>query len=362
MPGVLLEICMNDILAKRLAKQTEQLKKYNATGCLSTDLPAVGFIPTGLEVFDKEVLGVGGIPKGKFIEVYGKKSSGKSALTYYMVGAALRQNPDSYAKWYDWEHCHTDAWAKSLGVPTDQLLVVQPTYGEEMADMIQEDIAMGEDGPCTHVIDSLATIIPRSIAGVSLDDFSMKDNYALATFLTRMCNKLDSGFFFPGEDDKGKLPSGAKWYNLSTSGQSIICINHMKTSTKLVNGNPVVEEKSVGGDAMGFHGCVQLKVSRIGFEKSGDITVAQKLKVIADKNKVAPPKKSCELGLSFSGKMEQLGEIDWLTIAKNKGLAVQKGAWISSPVLLPEGRIQGANSFNAYIAAHPEVQAQINAM
>lgn len=345
----------NSLLAKKLAAQAKLIKDMGAHGGLASELRPPEFYPTGLEVFDKEVIGLGGLPKGRIVEVYGPKSSGKSALAMYLAGQVQKLDASITIKIYDHEASFTPAWGKSLGLDLDRLDVVRSMTAETMGSMIQADLALGELAPNIIIIDSIAIVQPESVMEKELEDLSMRDNLARASFLTKFLDSLTFGFFWPPVDSKGLRPKESQKLSLADTKTTILAINHAKERTKSAGGKTWTEWYHVGGVAMDFHACMQFMVKRIGFEEGADGNVGfQRMNVCADKNKLAPPKRECVLKLSFEGGMEQVGTIDWLAIAIRKGLAEQAGAWIESHVLLPKGKIQGAENFNKFIESNPE--------
>ena len=357
------------LLARKMAAQTNLISKMGVTGCVASALKAPEFYPTGLPVFDREVLGIGGLPKGRIIEVYGPKSSGKSALSYHLSGKVQAQDPCAIVKIYDREHSCTAAWLKSMGLDLDRTIVIgspdeqlgaetKPLSAEDMSEMIHADLAMGELAPAIIIIDSIAVIQTATVMETAIEDRTMRDNLERSSFLTKFFDGLTDGFYYPAADDKGKLPAGAKSYNIGGTQTCLVCINHAKERQKSIGGGKTITEwYSVGGVSLDFHACLQLMVTRRGFEKGMDGNFShQKVHVCADKNKVAPPKRECDLLLCFKGGLEQLGTIDWLSIAITKGLARKEGSWIKAGALVPGGKIQGEDAFNKFIEGNEDAR------
>jgi len=367
-PSNKMSVADSSLLARKLAAQAKLIKKMGATGCVGTALKPPDFYPTGLPVFDREVLGIGGLPKGRIIEIYGPKSSGKSALSFKLAGAVQAQDLTAIVKIYDVEHSCTSAWLQSMGLDLSRTIVIgspdetiseesRPLSAEEIGTMIQADISMGELAPSIIILDSIAVLQPEGVMETEFEDRNMRDNLARADFLTKFFDSLTGGFYYPGANKDGKLPDDAKKYSIGGTTTCLLCINHAKERTKKVGPKTFVEWYSVGGVALDFHAVIQLMVTRRGFEKGLDGNVShQKVHVCADKNKVAPPKRECDLLLSFKGGMEQLGTIDWLSLAISKGLATKDGAWIKSTVLLPNDKIQGEEKFNQFIDGNEEAK------
>jgi recombination protein RecA len=350
-------------LAQRLAAQAKIMQKFNST---PKESYVVDGRPTGLPVLDNEVFGVGGLPKGKIIEIYGKESSGKTAVAMYMAGMVQKQDPNAVVKIYDAEHAWTDAWGNSMGLDLTKYEVPQsdgsiikmrrtqiPPFksAEHMADQIHADLAIAP--PDIIIIDSLAVLQPQQVLEKNVSEYTMNDNMARARFLTSFFNSLLGGFTYPPGD------KNAPEVSVDSTGTTVICINHAKLKNKRVNGKDVQEWVTVGGVSSDFCAAVRLMVRRKSFEKTGPTITHQLLTVTADKNKIAPPKKSCEIRLSFSGGMEQVGSLDYLQMALDKRLVeVGAGGWVTSS-LLPGGRIQGRENFNALVASDENMRLMI---
>lgn len=344
---------IDEKLAKKLAAMAKIMDKHGGGQFASTETK-IKYTPTGLPVFDNEVIGIGGLPQGKIVEVYGVKSSGKTALALHLGAATQKQDPYATVKLYDIERAWTDPWGRSMGLDFDRLARPRITTAEAVSDQICEDLA-SETPPDVIILDSIAVITPEGVSSKAVRQESMHDNYARSTFLTRFFNKIVGGFWFPFVNSKGERPKDAKFVCLGDTPTCILCINHAKVKTKQVGGRTITEWGHVGGVSLDFHACMQFMVTRIGFEKKGSTVTDQIIKVTADKNKLAPPKRTCEIKLSFKGGMEQMGTVDYLTMAVDKGLATVKGPWIQS-ALLPNGKTQGKDSFNKWVEETPEVK------
>lgn len=341
------------LLAKKLAAAAAIMKKYGASeanpagGRLASDLRELKVQPTGIDTLDNEVFGVGGLPKGRLVELYGIESSGKTALALFLMGKVQAYNPTAIVKFYDAEHSWTDPWAASMGIVPERTLLPEFWGAENMGSQIFADLA-SEFPPDIIVIDSLAVLQPEGLMIKDVADHTMKDNLARADYLTKFFNRLTDGFYYPASGKDGKIPAGAKHIKLSQTETTVICINHAKQRTVKSGSNTYTEWYTVGGVSVNFHAAMRLMVRRAGFEESGGITTHQKINVKADKNKVAPPRRSCELLLDFKGGLQQVGIVNYLRKAMERGLATAKGGWIHS-ALLPDGKIQGKDHFNKYI-------------
>ena len=227
-------------LAQRLSAQAGIMKKFDASPKLDN---VVGVRPTGLAVLDEEVFGVGGLPKGKIIEVMGKESSGKTALALTMAGLVQKSDPNAVVKIYDAEHSWTDQWGKSMGLDLtdypigDQTFrrTILPTFrtAENMADQIHQELA--EAPPDIIIIDSLAVLQPAQIVSKNVSDYNMNDNMARAAFLTRFFTSLLNGFLWPPGEVKNPHVS------MDSSKTTLLCINHAKTRTVKAGGGTYTE-------------------------------------------------------------------------------------------------------------------------
>lgn len=338
----------DDLLAKKIAAQTALMKKYSMDGGSGGRIPGkdkqdVSFRPTGLAVFDQEVLGIGGVPKGKIIEIYGKESSGKTALSLYIAGMVQKEDPSAIVKIYDAERAWTDPWGESMGMDLNRTFLPEFRGADAMGLQIQADLA-DDFPPDIIIIDSLAVIQPQQVLGKTLSDLNMNDNMARASFYTKFFDKIVDGYYWPAIQ-KGEKPSAnSKFVDLKKSGTTLICINHAKQRT--VGSGPMtrVEWYTVGGVSLDFHASVRLGVRR-GKIDTKDKLLCQTVHVKADKNKVAPPLRECDIRLSYSGGMEQVGNVNYLEKAEKLDVVEVKGGWIYAE-FLPGGKIQGRAKFN----------------
>jgi recombination protein RecA len=347
-------------LSEKLAEQAKIMKKYGGTadrpdgGRVASTNEPVEYYSTGLDIFDNTVLGIGGLPKGRIVELYGIKSSGKTALALHLAAAVQKQQEDAIVKIYDLESSWTDTWGESMGLDLSRVFLPEVWGSENMADQIHADLA-SKYPPEIIIIDSVAVTQPKSVKEKNIEDRTMKDNLARASFLTGFFDSLTDGFFYPPKNSQGKLSKDSRHIKLRHTPTTILCINHAKQRTKMVGARPILEWYSVGGVSLDFHSCIQLMVKRRGFEGKGNNITHQKVQVTSDKNKVAPPKKSCELLLNFKGGIDQVGITDYLTIAIEKGLAHKAGGWIKSR-LLPDDKIHGAEAFNKFVDENEEIK------
>jgi recombination protein RecA len=350
----------NKLLEKRLEKQLALIKKHGATqydpegGCVASKKKPLEVFPTGLDILDHEVIGAGGLPKGRLLEIFGLQSSGKSALAMFLAGRVQQTNPNALVKFYDLEHSFIPSWGKSMGMDLDRTIIVEPFGAESMAEQIKEELSDPQP-PEIIIIDSLAVLTPESVMEKDIKDYSMRDNMARADFLTKFFNSLVAGFWYPPADANGKVSKDAIQVTLGSRPTTIFCVNHAKIRTKTAGNRSYTEWYTPGGVSLDFAAALRLHVFRKEYEKAGGVVTHQIVSVVGDKNKIAPPKRECEIRLSFSGGMEQMGGLDYLQLALNKGLAEVKGPWIFCS-MLPDGKIQGREKFNAIINSNEELK------
>lgn len=339
-------------LSKILKQQAAIMK---AADCTPPENHVVEVMPTGLDVLDHEVLGVGGLPRGKIIEISGRESSGKTAFALYVAGQVQKNNPDAVVKIYDAEHSTTDAWLESMGLDlTDygggikRTIIPEFLSAEHMADQIHEELATAP--PDIIIIDSLAVLMTKNLQGKDISEYNPNDNRSRAAFLTVLFNSLLNGFTYP---PGGKNP---KHVNLGRARSCLMCINHVKSQPKqIAPGKTILEDKTVGGVSLDFCASLRLGVRRRGYIYTGDVVTHQKIEVKSVKNKVAPPLRTCELQLSFDGGLKEMGGLDYLQLAINKGKAEVKGSWVYSD-LLQDKKIQGKEAFNEAMHNWPEAR------
>ncbi len=283
----------------------------------------IDVIPTGSLGLDL-ALGIGGLPRGRVVEIYGPESSGKTTLTLHVIAQA--QARGGVAAFVDAEHALDPGYAKKLGVKVEDLLISQPDTGEqalEIADMLVRSGAID-----VIVIDSVAALTPRAeIEG------EMGDSHVglQARLMSQALRKLTA--------------------NIKRSNTLVIFINQIRMKIGIMFGNP---ETTTGGNALKFYASVRLDIRRIGTVKRGEEVIGSETRVKVVKNKVAPPFRQAEFEILYDRGISREGEI--LDLAAAAGLIEKSGSWYS----LKGDRIgQGRDNARQYLFEHPEATAAL---
>lgn len=282
-------------------------------------------IPTGSLGLDL-ILGVGGLPRGRIVEIYGPEASGKTTLTLSIVAQA--QKAGGVAAFIDAEHALNTQHAETLGVNVDDLLVSQPGTGEEaleIADQLVRSAAID-----VIAVDSVAALTPRAEIDGEMGDSFMGLH---ARLMSQALRKLTG--------------------SINRSRTLVIFINQIRMKIGQVYGNP---EVTTGGNALKFYSSVRLDIRRIGAIKKGDEVVGNQTRVKLVKNKVAPPFKQCEFDLIFDEGISKEGEL--VDLASQHGIVRRAGAWYS----FGDERIgQGRDNVRLFLKENPDIAEKIEA-
>jgi len=278
----------------------------------------VDAIPTGALSLDVAV-GIGGIPRGRVIEIYGPESSGKTTLSLQVVANA--QKAGGVAAFIDAEHAMDPVYAKRLGVDTDNLLISQPDSGEQALEITETLVRSGAVD--IIVIDSVAALVPRSEIEGEMGDQQMGMQ---ARLMSQALRKLTG--------------------TISKSQTSLIFINQLRQKIGVMFGNP---ETTPGGLALKFYSSLRLDIRRIESIKSGDQVVGNRVRVKVVKNKLAPPFRQAEFEMYYGEGVSREGCL--LDVGVEAGVLEKAGSWF----LWKEERIgQGRDNARQYLKEHPE--------
>lgn len=258
-----------------------------------TDLPAISTGSMGLDL----ALGVGGLPCGRVVEIYGPEASGKTTLALHCIAEA--QKKGGVAVLIDSEHAFDKAYAKALGVDTDNLLINQPDDGEQALEVADQLIRSG--GIDLVVIDSVAALVPRSELSGEMGEHKIG---AQARLMSQALRKLTG--------------------NIHKTGAICLFINQLRQKIGVVFGNP---ETTSGGNALKFYASVRLDIRKAGQLKQADEVVGHRIKVKVVKNKVAPPFKVVCFDLIYGKGISRVGEI--IDICVSLQIIQKSGAWFA---------------------------------
>ncbi len=320
---------MDDNRKKALAAALGQIEKQFGKGSVmrlgdAGAAPDVDVISTGSLGLDL-ALGIGGLPRGRVVEIYGPESSGKTTLTLQVVAEA--QKAGGTAAFVDAEHALDPVYAQKLGVNTEDLLISQPDTGEqalEIADMLVRSGAVD-----VVVVDSVAALTPRAeIEG------EMGDSHVglQARLMSQALRKLTA--------------------NIKRSNTLVIFINQIRMKIGVMFGNP---ETTTGGNALKFYSSVRLDIRRIGSIKKGEEVIGSQTRVKVVKNKVAPPFRKAEFDILYGEGSSREGEL--IDLGVEHGIVEKSGAWYSY-----EGeRIgQGKDNSRQFLKDNPDIAERID--
>ncbi len=313
---------------KALEAALNQIQKQFGQGAIMKMGEGLGIqdldvIPTGSISLDLAT-GVGGVPKGRIIEVYGPESSGKTTLTLHIVAEA--QKKGGKAAFIDAEHALDPVYAKNLGVCVDELLVSQPDTGEqalEICDMLARSGALD-----VIVVDSVAALVPKAEIQGDIGDAHVG---LQARLMSQALRKLAG--------------------TVSRSNTCIIFINQLREKVGVMFGNP---ETTTGGRALKFYATMRFDVRRLETIKKGDNMLGNRTRVKIVKNKVAPPFKKAEFDIMYGEGISRAGDV--LDCAAEADILEKSGSWYSYN---GERIGQGRENVKQYIDEHPQLMAEL---
>ena len=313
---------------KALETALNQIEKDYGKGAimrLGEDIPVnVESIPTGSLGLDI-ALGIGGVPRGRIVEIYGPEASGKTTLALHIVASA--QQGGGEAAYIDVEHALEPAYARAVGVDIDNLLISQPDTAEQALQITEALVRSGAID--VIVVDSVAALLPRSELEGEMGDSSVG---VLARLMSQALRKL-AGI-------------------VSKTNTIVIFINQLREKIGVMYGNP---ETTPGGRALKYYSSVRLDVRRVETIKSGDEMVGNRTRVKIVKNKVAPPFKEAQFDITYGEGISKTGEI--IDLGVRLELIEKTGAWFTCC----GERIQGRDNVKEFLAGNPDKAGELEA-
>src|SRR6187401_1942296 len=319
---------MDDNKTKALAAALSQIEKQFGKGSImrlgesevAKDIRAISTGSLGLDL----ALGIGGLPHGRVVEIYGPESSGKTTLALQAVAEA--QKTGGICAFIDAEHALDVNYARKLGVRTEDLLISQPDHGEQALEIADTLVRSGAID--VLVVDSVAALVPLSEL-----EGEMGDNQpgTQARLMSKALRKLTA--------------------SINKSNTMVIFINQIRMKIGVMYGSP---ETTTGGNALKFYASVRLDIRRIGAIKERDEVVGNQTRVKVVKNKLAPPFKQVEFDIMYGEGVSKMGEI--LDLGVKAGIVEKSGAWFS----YDSQRLgQGRENAKAFLKANPDMTAKI---
>lgn len=284
------------------------------------DIPA---IPTGSLSLDM-ALGIGGLPRGRVVEIFGPESGGKTTLALHVVSEAQKRN--GLAAFIDAEHALDVSYARRIGVNTDDLLISQPDSGEQALEIAETLVRSGALD--VLVIDSVAALVPRSELEGDMGDAQMG---LQARLMSQALRKLTG--------------------SISKSKTTVIFINQLRMKIGVFMGNP---ETTTGGNALKFYSSIRLDIRKVASIKQGENVIGNRTRVKVVKNKLAPPFREAEFDIIFGEGISREGDV--LDLAANQGIIEKSGAWYSYK---GDRLSQGRENTKQFLREHPELTAQV---
>ena len=289
-------------------------------GAQPRDIPTISTGSIGLDI----ALGVGGVPRGRVVEIYGPESSGKTTLALHVLAEAQRQG--GMVAFVDAEHALDLSYAQKLGVKTDELLISQPDHGEQALEIAETLVRSGAID--VLVIDSVAALVPRAEIEGEMGDSHMG---LQARLMSQALRKLTG--------------------TISRSHSVVIFINQIRMKIGVMFGNP---ETTTGGNALKFYSSLRMEIRRTGALKDADSVIGGRTRVKVVKNKMAPPFREAEFDILYGTGISREGEL--VDIGADMGILAKSGAWYSF-----EGdRIgQGRENVKQFLREHTDIADQL---
>ena len=318
---------MNDNKKKALGAALSQIERQFGKGAVMKlgdqprdAIPSVSTGSLGLDI----ALGIGGLPYGRIVEIYGPESSGKTTLTLQTIAEAQKQG--KVCAFVDAEHALDPIYAEKLGLNVDELLVSQPDTGEQALEIV--DMLVRSNAVDVIVVDSVAALTPKAEIEGDMGDSHMG---LQARLMSQALRKLTG--------------------NIKSANCLVIFINQIRMKIGVMFGNP---ETTTGGNALKFYSSVRLDIRRIGAVKQGDEILGNETRVKVVKNKVSPPFKQTEFQILYGKGIYHLGEV--VDLGVKEGFVDKAGAWYSyNGDKIGQGKANAAN----YLSENPAIAEEI---
>jgi len=321
---------MDDNKKRALAAALGQIERQFGKGAVMRmgdherqGIPAISTGSLGLDI----ALGIGGLPKGRIVEIYGPESSGKTTLTLSVIAEA--QKNGATCAFVDAEHALDPEYAGKLGVNVDDLLVSQPDTGEQALEIT--DMLVRSNAVDVIIVDSVAALVPKAEIEGEMGDMHVHQTGLQARLMSQALRKITG--------------------NIKNANCLVIFINQIRMKIGVMFGSP---ETTTGGNALKFYASVRLDIRRTGAVKEGDEVVGSETRVKIVKNKVSPPFRQAEFQILYGKGIYRNGEI--IDLGVSQGLVEKSGAWYAY-----QGNKIGQGKANAakYLAENPAIGAEI---
>ena len=315
--------------SKALDAALSQIERHFGKGSImrlgKRDKVDIDTIPSGSLGLDI-ALGIGGLPRGRVVEIYGPESSGKTTLALHVIAEAQKRG--GTCAFIDAEHAMDASYARKLGVDIDNLLISQPDTGEQALEIADTLVRSGAVD--VLVIDSVAALVPRAELDGEMGDVQPGSQ---ARLMSQALRKLTS--------------------SISRSNTMVVFINQIRMKIGVMYGSP---ETTTGGHALKFYASVRLDIRRIGVIKERDEVVGNSTRVKVVKNKLAPPFKQVEFDIMYGEGISKMGEL--VDLGLKAGVVEKSGAWFS----YDSQRLgQGRENAKTFLKQHPEIASKIEA-
>jgi recombination protein RecA len=306
----------------------DQIEKDHGKGSImllsQKQIEPIDVIPTGCISLDAAI-GVGGVPRGRIVEIYGPESSGKTTICLHIIAEA--QKKGGLAAFVDTEHALDINYAQRLGVDLNTLLLSQPEFGEQALEIVETLVR--SNAIDVVMVDSVAALTPRVEIEGDMGDAQMGSQ---ARLMSQAMRKLNAA--------------------IGKSNTTVIFTNQLRSKIGVVYGNP---ETTTGGNALKFYASVRMDIRRKDTIKEGTDIVGNRVRVKVVKNKVAPPFKEVEFDIMYNEGISKIGDL--MDVATNYGIISKSGSWYS----YGEERVQGRDGLKKILIEKPSLYAQLEA-